>query len=166
MCAERYSVANPSGVPQRSKRTCSEPASPSCAGPVTRPKPGGALPALHGFADIDTTNELSEFCQVVDAIIIWGDEVLAWHQWGQPSRGRLEGADSLYPSPTESRLRLHQPPQLDRPRTPPAMTTSPITALFISQIREGQQTCNYTAGRPCPQERGGSTRTMRLAGGR
>ena len=35
----RYNAATPSGVPQRSSRTCSEPASPSYAAPTTSPKP-------------------------------------------------------------------------------------------------------------------------------
>ena len=32
---------------------------------------------------------------VVDTVIAWGDEILAWHHTGQPSNGPLEGTNNL-----------------------------------------------------------------------
>ena len=37
----------------------------------------------------------AEFSKVVDTVIAWGDEILAWHRCGRPSNGRLEGANNL-----------------------------------------------------------------------
>ena len=55
----------------------------------------GALAALRRFADLYATGELPEFHSVVNTVISWGDEILAWHQCGRPSNGRLEGANNL-----------------------------------------------------------------------
>ena len=55
----------------------------------------GALAALGRFADLYATGELPEFHKVVDTVIRWGDEILAWHRCGRPSNGRLEGANNL-----------------------------------------------------------------------
>ena len=55
----------------------------------------GALTALGRFADLYATGELPEFRSVVDTIISWGDEILAWHQTGRPSNGRIEGTNNL-----------------------------------------------------------------------
>ena len=92
----------------------------------------GALAALHRFADLYATGELPEFSKVVDTVIAWGDEILAWHRYGRPSNGRLEGANNLHPSPPPSRPRLHQPKKLRRPRPPPNMTPTPATAPLQS----------------------------------
>ncbi len=61
----------------------------------------GALAALRRFADAYATGELPEFHNVVDTVIGWGDEILAWHRCGRPSNGRLEGANNLHPIPTK-----------------------------------------------------------------
>ena len=55
----------------------------------------GALAALGRFADLYATGKLPEFSKVVDTVIAWGDEILAWHRCGRPSNGRLEGANNL-----------------------------------------------------------------------
>ena len=55
----------------------------------------GALEALDRFTDLYVTGELPEFHHVVDAIIAWGDEILAWHSAGRPSNGRIEGTNNL-----------------------------------------------------------------------
>ena len=55
----------------------------------------GALAALRRFADLYATGQLPEFRKVVDTVIAWGDEILAWHHCGRPSNGRLEGANNL-----------------------------------------------------------------------
>ena len=47
------------------------------------------------FADLYATGKLPEFSKVVDTVIAWGDEILAWHRCGRPSNGRLEGANNL-----------------------------------------------------------------------
>ena len=92
----------------------------------------GALAALRRFADLYATGELPEFSKVVDTVIAWGDEILAWHRCGRPSNGRLEGANNLHPSPTKSRPRLHQRTKLRRPGTPPNMAHTPTTAPLQS----------------------------------
>ena len=55
----------------------------------------GALEALDRFTDLYITGELPEFHDVVDTIIAWGDEILAWHSAGRPSNGRIEGTNNL-----------------------------------------------------------------------
>ena len=55
----------------------------------------GALAALGRFGDLYATGKLPEFSKVVDTVIAWGDEILAWHRCGRPSNGRLEGANNL-----------------------------------------------------------------------
>ena len=55
----------------------------------------GALEALDRFTDLYVTGELPEFHHVVDTIIAWGDEILAWHDTGRPSNGRIEGTNNL-----------------------------------------------------------------------
>jgi transposase len=54
-----------------------------------------ALEALDRFTDLYITGELPEFHDVVDTIIAWGDEILAWHNNGRPSNGRIEGTNNL-----------------------------------------------------------------------
>ena len=55
----------------------------------------GALEALDRFTDLYATGELPEFHHVVDTIIAWGDEILAWHDTSRPSNGRIEGTNNL-----------------------------------------------------------------------
>ena len=55
----------------------------------------GSLQALGRFADLYATGELPDSHKVVDTVIAWGDEILAWHQSGRPSNGRLEGTNKL-----------------------------------------------------------------------
>lgn len=56
----------------------------------------GALAALGRFCDLYATGELPEFHHVVDTIIAWGDEILAYHDpiVGRASNGRLEGTNN------------------------------------------------------------------------
>jgi len=56
----------------------------------------GALEALDRFTDLYATGELPEFHHVVDTIIAWGDEILAYHDptTGRASNGRLEGTNN------------------------------------------------------------------------
>ena len=51
----------------------------------------GALEALDRFGDLYKTGELPEFANIVDTIINWSDEILAWHHTRRPSIGRIEG---------------------------------------------------------------------------
>jgi transposase len=55
----------------------------------------GALEALDRFTDLYATGELGEFHSIVDTIIAWSDEILAWHDTGRPSNGRIEGTNNL-----------------------------------------------------------------------
>ena len=54
-----------------------------------------ALDALGRFCDLYETGELPEFHDVVDTIIAWSDEILAWHHAGRASNGRIEGTNNL-----------------------------------------------------------------------
>jgi transposase len=56
----------------------------------------GALAALDRFCDLYATGELSEFRHVVDTIITWSEEILAYHDpaVGRASNGRLEGTNN------------------------------------------------------------------------
>ena len=56
----------------------------------------GALEALDRFTDLYATGELIEFHDVVDTIIAWGEEILAWHDTGRGHlNGRIEGTNNL-----------------------------------------------------------------------
>jgi len=55
----------------------------------------GALDALGRFCDLYETGELPEFHDIVDTIIAWSDEILAFHHSGRPSNGRIEGTNNL-----------------------------------------------------------------------
>jgi transposase len=55
----------------------------------------GALEALGRFCDLYETGELPEYHDIVDAIIAWSDEILAWHHAGRASNGRIEGNNLL-----------------------------------------------------------------------
>ena len=55
----------------------------------------GALDALGRFTDLYATGELIEFHDVVNTVLAWGDEILAWHNTGRPSNGRIEGTNNL-----------------------------------------------------------------------
>ncbi|MCB1006565.1 MAG: transposase [Acidimicrobiales bacterium] len=56
----------------------------------------GALAALDRFTDLYATGELPEFHHVVDTIIAWSDEILAYHDpvVSRASNGRLEGTNN------------------------------------------------------------------------
>ena len=80
-------------------------AHPAC-GPAGRPSKSshglylaedhqGALDALGRFCDLYETGELPEFHDVVDTIIAWSDQILAWHHAGRASNGRIEGTNNL-----------------------------------------------------------------------
>ena len=55
----------------------------------------GALQALDRFCDLYATGELPEFHHIVDTIIAWSNEILAWHHTNRPSNGRIEGTNNL-----------------------------------------------------------------------
>ena len=136
--------------------------SPSCSPSTPDSKPGtkatrelhgldpaddeaGALQALGRFCDLYATGELAEYHKIVDAIINWSDEILAWHHTNRASNGRIEGSNILHPSPTTHSPRFHQPHKLRSPRNPdnatPNRQRQPQTPLF----RAGPQ---RDAGRP------------------
>lgn len=54
-----------------------------------------ALAALDRFTDLYATGELIEFHDIVDTFITWSDEILAFHDTGRVSNGRLEGTNNL-----------------------------------------------------------------------
>ena len=55
----------------------------------------GALDALDRFCDLYNTAELPEFHDIVDTIIAWSEEILAWHHTNRASNGRIEGTNNL-----------------------------------------------------------------------
>ncbi len=56
----------------------------------------GALAALDRFCDLYESGEIPEFHHVVDTVIAWSEEILAFHEphAGRPSNGRLEGTNN------------------------------------------------------------------------
>ena len=88
----------------------------------------GALEALDRFTDLYATGELGEFHAIVDTIINWGDEILAWHSAGRPSNGRIEGTNNLLQVLRRVAHGFTNPRQLRRPRTPRDMITPPKTS--------------------------------------
>ena len=55
----------------------------------------GALEALDRFCDLYETGELPEYHNIVNTIIEWSEEILAWHHTGRLSNGRIEGTNNL-----------------------------------------------------------------------
>ena len=54
----------------------------------------GALKALGRFCDLYEGGELPEYHHVVDTLIAWSGEILAWHGAGRASNGRIEGTNN------------------------------------------------------------------------
>lgn len=56
----------------------------------------GALAALDRFCDLYATGDIPEFSDVVDTVIAWSTEILAFHEprAGRVSNGRLEGTNN------------------------------------------------------------------------
>lgn len=56
----------------------------------------GALAALDRFCDLYLTGEIPEFHDVVDTVIVWSTEILAFHEprAGRVSNGRIEGTNN------------------------------------------------------------------------
>ena len=129
--AESCSAATPTGVPQRSSRTCSE----TCftllrrADHLTEAHQAhldrlfdahprlrtawdalqelyqlyqaddldGANQALGRFADLYATGQIPQYHQVVDTIIAWGEQILAYHTTRRRvSNGPPEGINNLH----------------------------------------------------------------------
>ena len=55
----------------------------------------GTLEALDRFCDLYETGELPEFHAIVDTIIAWSNQILAWHHTNHPSNNRIEGTNNL-----------------------------------------------------------------------
>ena len=80
--------------------------------------PDRANQALGRFADLYATGQTPEYRDIVDTIIVWGEQILAYHTTRRVSDGPLEGINNLHPSPTTRRSRVHQPQQLPSPPNP------------------------------------------------
>ena len=124
--AENCNAAHPISGPQHTNRTCSEPASPCCAGRIISQtltkststgcsththaceprgrrsksstkstKPTGPTKALGRFADLYATGQIPEYHEIVDTIIAWGQEILAYHSCRRASNGPIEGINNL-----------------------------------------------------------------------
>ena len=55
----------------------------------------GANAALGRFADLYATGQIPEYHEIVDTIITWGEEILAYHTSRRASNGPLEGINNL-----------------------------------------------------------------------
>ena len=55
----------------------------------------GANQALGRFADLYATGQIPEYHQVVDTIIAWGAQILAYHTSRRATNGPLEGINNL-----------------------------------------------------------------------
>lgn len=55
----------------------------------------GANQALARFADLYDTGQIPEYHDVVDTIISWGEEILAYHSGRRVSNGPIEGINNL-----------------------------------------------------------------------
>ena len=71
----------------------------------------GALEALDRFGDLYKTGELPEFGNIVNTIINWSDEILAWCHTRRPSNGRIKAHQQPPTNPPTNRTRIHQPHQ-------------------------------------------------------
>ena len=85
----------------------------------------GANEALGRFADLYATGQIPEYREIVDTIISWGEEILAYHSSRRASNGPLEGINNLLQVLRRRRSRVHQLRQLRSPRTPCNMTSTP-----------------------------------------
>ena len=56
---------------------------------------GQANEALGRFADLYDSGHIPEFREVVDTIVAWGEEILAYHSSRRASNGPLEGINNL-----------------------------------------------------------------------
>ena len=61
----------------------------------TEPTLDGANQALGRFADLYATGQIPEYQQIVDTIVAWGEEILAYHTTERVSNGPLEGINNL-----------------------------------------------------------------------
>ena len=68
----------------------------------------GANQALGRFADLYATGQIPEYHNIVDTIIAWGAEILAYHTTRGATNGPIEGINNLHPSSTPRRSRVHQ----------------------------------------------------------
>ena len=64
--------------------------------------PDQANQTLGRFADLYATGQIPEYRQVVDTIIAWGEQILAYHTTRRVSNGPLEGITTSYKSYDES----------------------------------------------------------------
>ena len=58
--------------------------------------PDQANQALGRFADLYATGQIPEYHQVVDTIIAWGEQILAYHTTRRVSNGPIEGTNNLH----------------------------------------------------------------------
>ncbi len=55
----------------------------------------GANQALGRFADLYATGQIPEYREVVDTIVAWGEEILAYHTSRRATNGPIEGINNL-----------------------------------------------------------------------
>ena len=102
----------------------------------------GALEALDRFGDLYKTGELPEFANIVDTIINWSDEILAWHHTGRPSNSRIKAHQQPPTNLPTNRTRIHQPPT-SNPNPTFTRRAVKVGVLYISRNRSVHG-CPYT----------------------
>ena len=55
----------------------------------------GANAALGWFADLYATGQIPEYREVVDTIVAWGEEIVAYHGCRRATNGPIEGINNL-----------------------------------------------------------------------
>ena len=78
--------------------------------------------ALARFADLYDTGQIPEIHDVVDKIITWGEEILAYHPGRRATNGPLEGINNLLQVLRRVAHGFTNYQKLRRPRTPRNMT--------------------------------------------
>ena len=71
--------------------------------------------ALGRFADLYATGQIPEYRDIVDTIIAWGEEILAYHSSRRASNGPIEGINNLLQVLRRRRPRIHQLPTTTQP---------------------------------------------------
>ena len=81
--------------------------------------------ALERFVDLYDSGQIPEYRDVVDKIIAWGQEILAYHPGRRASNGPLKGINNLLQVLRRVAHRFTNYQKLRRPRAPRNMTATP-----------------------------------------
>ena len=102
----------------------------------------GILQVLDRFGDLYKTGELPEFANIVNTIINWSDEILAWQHTGRPSNSRIKAHQQPPTNPPTNRTRIHQPHQ------PPTQHQQPKSHVYAQGSKNSTTHLHYTLSQP------------------